>query len=136
MKRWAVLTVILYVLLLVALTVPVILICFGDWWLGKNRGIGSEAALAAYQELGYWLWLALLALGQALFLFAVFGELAWTDAAHDLIRNQILKTSVGPSPATLDYVLGTVSVFTTLWLFWALVFYLFARNDDPNSLVK
>jgi len=187
MKRWAVLTVILYVLLLVALTVPVILICFGDWWLGKHRGIGSEEALAAYQELGYWLWLALLALGQALFLFApvgiderrltprrpllvpiitasfflanlflggmlstlcivfrdkaldlfaVFGELAWTDAAHDLIRNQILKTSVGPSPATLDYVLGTVTVFTTLWLFWALVFYLFARNDDPNSLVK
>jgi hypothetical protein len=187
MKRWAVLTVMLYVLVLVALTVPVILICFGDWWLGKDRGVGWEEAVPAYQELGYWLWLALMACGQALLLFApvgiaerrltprrpllvpvitasfflanlflggmlsalcilfkdkaldlfaVFGELAWTDGAHNLIGTQLLKTSIGPGPATLDYILGIVTVMTTLWLVWAMVFYLFARGDDPNSLVK
>ena len=177
----------LYALVLVALTTPVILICFGDWWLGKDREVGWEEAVAAYQELGYWLWLALMACGQALLLFApvgvaerrvthrrpllvpvitasfflanlflggmlsalcvilrdkamdlfaVFGELAWTDAAHNLIPIQVLKRSIGPSPAMLDYVLGTVTVFTTLWLVWALVFYLFSRQDDPNALVK
>src|SRR6266853_972214 len=136
MKRWAVLTVMFYVLALVALTVPVILICFGDWWLGKDRGVGWEEAVPAYMELGYWLWLALMACGQALLLFAVFGELAWTDATQNLIRNQLLKTSIGPGPATVDYLLGIVTVMTTLWLVWAMVFYLFARGDDSNSLVK
>src|SRR6266702_3660367 len=70
MKRWAVLTVMLYVLVLIALTVPIILICFGDWWLGKDRGVGWDEAWAAYNEIGYWLWLALMACGQALLLFA------------------------------------------------------------------
>jgi len=46
---------------------------FGDWWLGKDRGVGWEEAVPAYLELGYWLWLALMACGQALLLFAPVG---------------------------------------------------------------
>jgi hypothetical protein len=65
MKRWAALTVLLYALALMALTVPVLLIAFGGW--AKN-GIGLQDALKFYSYWEYWLWLAVLVAGQALLL--------------------------------------------------------------------
>ncbi len=67
MKRWAALTVLLYALALLLLTVPVIATAFGGW--GKTgSGIGWLAASKTYANLGYWLWLAVLVGGQALLL--------------------------------------------------------------------
>lgn len=68
MKRWAVLTVLLYAFALVLLTLPVDLIAFGNW--GKNESnIGlHEVILNFYLNWGYWLWLAVLVAGQALLL--------------------------------------------------------------------
>ena len=37
MKRWAVLTVLLYALALLVLTVPVVLIAFGNWGIKSNN---------------------------------------------------------------------------------------------------
>jgi hypothetical protein len=65
MKRWAILTVLLYALALIALTVPVLLVAFGGW--AKN-GIGLKDALEMYSYWQYWLWLAVLVAGQALLL--------------------------------------------------------------------
>ncbi|MGA3163224.1 MAG: hypothetical protein ABSD77_03365 [Verrucomicrobiota bacterium] len=65
MKRWAALTVLLYALVLMALTVPVLLIAFGGW--AKN-GIGLQDALKTYSYWEYWLWLAVLVAGQVLLL--------------------------------------------------------------------
>jgi len=65
MKRWAALTVLLYALVLMALTVPVLLIAFGGW--AKN-GIGLQDALKFYSRWEYWLWLAVLLAGQVLLL--------------------------------------------------------------------
>ena len=67
MKRWAALTVLLYALALLLLTVPVLLLTFGGW--AKNGGsIGWQNALKTYSYLGYWIWLAVLVGGQALLL--------------------------------------------------------------------
>ena len=187
MKRWALLTVLLYLSLLIALTAPVVLVCFGDWWLGKDQGVGWPEAVAAYQEVGYWVWLALMGAGQALLLlvpvgiaqrrltprrplilpilatafflaclflcgavsalsivlkdkalevFPVYGELAWIDTLHNVVFKQLLKPPVGIAPVNLDFVVGIVTIVTTLWLTWAMVFFLFARGDDPNRLVN
>jgi hypothetical protein len=67
MKRWAALTVLLYALALLVLTVPALLIAFGGW--AKNgTGMGFSNALKIYLNLGYWIWLAVLVAGQALLL--------------------------------------------------------------------
>jgi len=67
MKRWAILTVLLYALALLVLTAPAVLIAFGNW--GKS---GSSAGLHDLFQLfanwGYWLWLAVMVAGQSLLL--------------------------------------------------------------------
>ena len=67
MKRWAILTVFLYALALLLLTVPVVLVAFGGWGL-KSDSVDIQKALAVYAEWGYWLWLAVLVAGQFLLL--------------------------------------------------------------------
>ena len=64
MKRWAVLTVLLYTLALLLLTVPVLLMAFGNWGF-YNHGLTLKNALHLYRDVGYWLWLAVLVAGQA-----------------------------------------------------------------------
>jgi hypothetical protein len=67
MKRWAVLTALLYALALMALTAPALAIAFGGW--GKNGdSYGWHRALNVYSAWGYWLWLAVLLAGQSLLL--------------------------------------------------------------------
>jgi len=66
MKRWAVLTVLLYTIVLLLLTVPVLLLAFGGW--AKNGVMGLTDAFKIYLSWGYWLWLAVLVAGQALLL--------------------------------------------------------------------
>jgi hypothetical protein len=63
MKRWAVLTVLIYALALIVLTLPV---AFGNWGLKGSMGIRD--ALALYANGGYWLWFTILVAGQALLL--------------------------------------------------------------------
>ena len=67
MKRWAILTVLLYALALLILTLPVVLLAFGNWGL-KNSPFGIKDALAIYAGWAYWLWLAVLVAGQFLLL--------------------------------------------------------------------
>ncbi|HXI69572.1 MAG TPA: hypothetical protein VNN22_04370 [Verrucomicrobiae bacterium] len=68
MKRWAVLTVLLYALALLVLALPVFLIAFGNW--GKNETSHGlhEVIQSFYLNWGYWLWLAVMVSGQALLL--------------------------------------------------------------------
>ena len=67
MKRWAVLTVLLYALALLLLTVPVMLVAFGNW-ARITMVSACRNALQIYLQWGYWLWLAVLVAGQALLL--------------------------------------------------------------------
>ena len=68
MKRWAVLTVLLYGLALVLLTVPVVMAAFGNWGINKDSNTGLSDAIKIYSVWGYWLWLAIMMAGQALLL--------------------------------------------------------------------
>jgi hypothetical protein len=67
MKRWAILTVLLYSLALLLLTLPVILIAFGNWGVhGDNQTF--KDAVKIYTAWQYWLWLGILVAGQVLLL--------------------------------------------------------------------
>lgn len=67
MKRWAVLTVFVYALALLVLTLPIALIAFGNWGV-RNDNIGIGEALGWYTAPFYWIWLAILLAGQSLLL--------------------------------------------------------------------
>jgi hypothetical protein len=67
MKRWAVLTVLLYALALIVLSVPVTFVAFANW--GKNDMNGKfQDLFQLYLQWDYWLWLGVLVGGQALLL--------------------------------------------------------------------
>jgi hypothetical protein len=188
MKRWATLTVLLYLLTLVVLTVPVVLVTFGKWWGYKHSAeISVSDAFAIYQEWAYWVWLAIMGLGQALLLlvpvgiarrrlparrplltpivttafllaniflwavisvccaifkekafdaFGLLGELAWHDAVYTALAKQLLNSTIVPSVNGLEYIFGVIAAIAMLWLIWAVIFYFFARTDDPDALIK
>lgn len=73
MKRWAALTVLLYMVALAALTVPVSLLAFGQWWLQPGSAATVSSVLTLYTESGYWIWLGVLGLGHALLLLVPVG---------------------------------------------------------------
>ena len=182
MKRWAILTVALYVVILAAITLPVILLAFASWWVKQSGGVDFPSAVEVYQQLGFWIWLGLMALGQALLLlapvgiaerrlaprrpllvpvltggfflaalvfgglvsvlcavfkekgfeaFAFIGEFEQNPLAHFIVKNSAASGNAG-----LQYVFGMMTVTALLWLVWALVFYRFAKADDPHALVK
>jgi len=168
MKRWAILTVFLYALVLLLLTVPVITLAFGDW---ATNGASLREALKVFTQWGYWVWLAVLVGGQFLLLLL---PISLTE--RRLPARRPLKTSVivsafflanllfagvsallcagfkeegmavfnylaplVPDPNNADGWSFTGSVLITLllfWLVWAMVFRHFARNDDPEALLK
>ena len=67
MKRWAVLTVLLYAFALILLTVPVGLAAFANWGL-NDMNIGLREMLKFFAQWQYWLWLGVLVAGHFLLL--------------------------------------------------------------------
>ncbi|MEI6194873.1 MAG: hypothetical protein WCS42_11145 [Verrucomicrobiota bacterium] len=67
MKRWACLTVFLYALALLVLTLPVMLFAFANWGQ-RDMNIGLREVCQTYANWAYWVWLAVLLAGQALLL--------------------------------------------------------------------
>ena len=112
MKRWAILTVLLYAIALVVLTLPVILIAFGTW--GRNaHGLALDEAVKVYAQWGYWLWLAVLVAGQALLLL-----LPLKIAERRLPARRPLKTPVIVTSFFLTnlFIAGVFSVLCALLL--------------------
>jgi hypothetical protein len=70
MKLWAAVTVLLYLLVLFALSAPVLLLCYGHWWGPEGGGVTLGEAIKLYADPAYWIWLAVLGLCQVLMLFA------------------------------------------------------------------
>ncbi len=66
MKRWAILTVFLYALALILLTVPVVSLAFGGW--GKQSSMSVHEVLGFFTVWPYWVWLGVLVAGQVLLL--------------------------------------------------------------------
>jgi hypothetical protein len=178
MKRWAVLTVLLYALALVLLTAPVILAAFGNWGDKSQGTISLHDVLQTYLAWGYWLWLAVLAGGQALLLllplkiaerrlparrplkvpvivasfllanlcfagvlsivcaifkdevFNIFNWFAFLTAAPNQ-NGQANNNDSGWS-----VLLSMILLLLVFWVMWAVVFRSFAKQDDPDALLK
>jgi len=63
MKRWALVTVGLYVAALLLITLPLWLLAFSEWW--APNGFDAAEALAGYWHWGYWVWIGFFAAAQA-----------------------------------------------------------------------
>ncbi|MEI9963061.1 MAG: hypothetical protein WDM76_18690 [Limisphaerales bacterium] len=166
MKRWAVLTVLLYAFALLLLTVPIIYIT-GGW---SAHDVKLPAALEIFKLWGYWLWLAILVAGQALLLLLPINLERRLPARRPLkipvivtaffLGNLLLAGLVSilcavfkedgllpfaylsPSlsnplnPNGLEFTTGTIITFVTFWLVWAIIFRNFAKVGEPTSLLK
>ena len=176
-KRWAVLTILLYALALLLLTGPVVLIAFGNWGINESH-IGLHDVLQFYLNWGYWLWLAIMVAGQALLLLlpiniaerrlparrplktpvivsafflanlcfaGIFSILCaiFTDKAFgyfDLFA--IFNTGTNQNGQSNGDNSGWGTLFTMIlnllifWLIWTVVFWRFAKSDDPGALLK
>jgi hypothetical protein len=133
MKRWAVLTVLLYALALLLLTVPALMIALGNW--GKNsNGIRWQDIGQLYLQWGYWLWLAMLLAGQALLLL-----LPINIAERRLPARRPLKTPIivtGFFLANLCFA-GIFSILCAIFTDRAFELFdlsaLFSPNSQPNT---
>jgi hypothetical protein len=67
MKRWAILTALIYALALLLLTVPVVAIAFANWGV-NNSNVSLKDILGLMVQWQYWLWLGVLVGGQVLLL--------------------------------------------------------------------
>jgi hypothetical protein len=178
MKKWAVLTVLLYAVIVLLLAVPAVLIAFA----GKE-GMNLQTASEIFQGWLFWVWFGLLIAGQALLLllpidisdrrltprrplklpvivtafflanlfFAGFFSLlcaAFKDngfAAIDpvytfnAIKNAIAhndQPAGTDGPSGWGFCLGAIGMVVIFWSFWGIMFYRYAKDDDPNTLVK
>jgi len=184
MKLWAAATVALYLVVLLVLTVPVILLCYGNWWGPEGAGLSLGQAIETYKDPAYWIWLAVMGLCQTLMLFApvqvsrrltprrplllpilttgfflanlvlcglfclvcllfsdkgamvfaIIGEFVADDAAK--MWGFIFGQAGVITSVNVQFVFGIITATALFWLFWGLIFYFFARKDDPQSLVK
>jgi len=166
MKRWAILTVLLYGVVLALLTVPVIFLLF----LGKSEQgaitplMSLTDILSWYKEWGYWVWLAVMLAGQALLLLVPVGLAErrlparrglWAPilTASFLLANvffgailSIECAAFGDGAGSAWEWLGSAtsrsigcaiaSTIVLLWIIWGAVFYRYARSDDPQALTK
>jgi hypothetical protein len=90
MKRWAILTVLLYLGVLVLLTVPMVVFALWKWLLSEADGqklISFREAFEIYRQWGYWVWLTVMVVSQGLLLFLPLGvaERRLTARRHLLV---------------------------------------------------
>jgi hypothetical protein len=131
MKRWAILTVLLYALALLLLTLPVILIAFGNWGVNNDNQTFKEA-MQIYTAWQYWLWLGVLMAGQVLLLL-----LPINIAERRLPARRPLQTPVIVTVFFLAnlFLAGIVSILCAIFKedgFYPFVF-LSGNKTNPNA---
>jgi len=131
MKRWAILTVLLYALALLLLTVPVLLAAFAPW-AKQGSNISLKEVLDFFKQWGYWLWLAVLVAGQVLLLL-----LPINIAEKRLPARRPLKTPIIVTAFFLAnlFLAGIVSILCAIFKedgFYAIVF-LSGNTANPNA---
>ena len=165
MKRWAVLTVLLYAFTLLLLTLPTILIAF------DGRDNYSFRLLKIFLPWGYWLWLAVLVAGQALLLLLPLDLAERRLPARRALKIPVIVTgfflanlcfagflslfcalfkedgfgmfgfftpfsSVRVYPSYTETRLGDVITVLVFWFIWGVIFHRSTKSDDPDALLK
>jgi hypothetical protein len=161
MKRWAAITVLLYALILILLTVPVLYLALGQWWgfvKQGSGGLGVMDAVKIFQMWWYWLWLAVVVLGQVLLLLVPVdvSERRLTSrrkllvpivTSAFLLANLVFAGVMSLACAIAgdkgfellnafgDSHAGSCLLFIVgaLWLIWGLAFYRMSRARDPQD---
>lgn len=146
MKRWALVVAGLYILTLVALTVPGCLVAFAP-------KIKWSEPFGAFISWPYWVWLAVMFAGQAALLAVPVrvasrrpvtkGPLWLTALAGGLMAGALV---VGAAYSILEFIYGEESagqlpllaVLTGafVWLIWSVIFFRLGRRMVPGDLVS
>lgn len=144
MKRWAVLTVALYVLILLALTAPVIkLFSWADWGIDARE---------AYSSLPYWVGIGLLATAQALLLLAPVAHAERRPRARRRVLSTVITSALFFAALLVGALLSIgaavwgddvpgvgsawppVLLLIVLWAVWGWVFYRFSSAGDSRAM--
>ena len=163
MKRWAFVMVLLYAVILVLLTVPLLWLGLGDWWgRGGGAAVSLEKAFDLFKEWGYWVWLGVMVLGAVLmlvvpvdvsqkrfvlqrkllvpvitaaFLFANVVFAGIFSLASAIAGDEAFKPLefLGNSGNRPLYALFLI--IALMWVVWAVVFYRMTRADAPEALM-
>jgi hypothetical protein len=190
MKRWAAITVTLYGLFLLVLTLPVCLLCGLQWHAPEHElrwEIGFGEVMELFRNGWYWVWLFVFLAAQVLLLIvpvraierrprgrrsirltivtatfllanlffaAIFAVLAaWRGdkmfdglevpfAALTFLANHIPMLRAGlaqvgiPLGEELVAILNLIGLLLFFWLVWGLIFYHYAKADEPDTLVR
>jgi hypothetical protein len=147
MKRWALVVVALYLLILVVLTVPVTLLAFAPKTSLKDIADG-------YLSFGYWLWVGVMVLGQAALLVVPVRvasrrpvtrrSLLWPVVTAGLMMGGL---AVGAMYSLCEFALWNKEVGkwfwwaslgsgVVIWCAWAVLFYRSSRGVEPAGLVS
>ena len=147
MKRWALVVVALYLLILVVLTVPVTMLAFAPQANAKDIA-------EAYTQFPYWLWVGVMVLGQAALLVVpvrvarrrpvtrrslllpivtaglMMGGLA-VGAMYSLYESALRDKAVG---SWLSW--AVIGSGVVIWCVWAILFYRSSRGVEPSDLIS
>lgn len=161
MKRWALVTVLLYLIALVGLTAPVLIDCF---CLGSEDGrMPVSEVCRVYSQWGYWVWIGVSLLGQVLlllvpvvaaegrpqrrrrlfvpvitsaFLLALVCVSAVTSIAAGIWGDHVDKLFSVFGDDDNRKVTASIVYFVVTWTVWALVFRRFLKTTDPDALIR
>jgi len=150
MKNWGLIVAALYALILVVLTVPVIMLAFVP-------STGLKAAVSAYLDIQYWIWLMVMFAGQfALLSIPVRvaslrpvsrGPVWWTVitgglmagllAAGALLSLYEFFTDGKKDTGSSDWWgWAAIALVGLTWCLWTVVFIRMSRNTEPSDLVS
>jgi hypothetical protein len=147
MKRWALVVVGLYGLILVTLTAPVLMLAFVPY----VRAAELKNVFAAWQ---YWLWIAVMLLGQAAMLKVPVSLASRRPVTRRALLPPILATGLmmgcmaaGAIYASFEFTFqgkedwswvgwGGVILAALTWCFWTVVFFRLSRNTNPADVVS
>ncbi len=162
MKRWAVLVVVLYLLALLALTGPLVMIGFYHSGQTVNLANGATVALGVtksdvmdlYSSWGFWGFLAVMGLGQAVMLLAPVSlslqrpatrrSVLWPVLASGLMMGLLMA---GAGVSLYEFIKGEgalwlldklqylLVVVITVWALWSYVFYKIYRGAPPGDAI-
>jgi hypothetical protein len=155
MKRWAVVTVLLYFLALIALTLPLLVVTLSKWWPTESSGFSLQDDLKIYREWLYWLVVGLAVLTQACLLLIpvdtserrlpprrklLVPMLATTFLLANLViaGGQSVACAIfgdaALKPLRFGGLWSWVIAMLLLWGVWAVVFYRSCKNKDPQAM--
>jgi len=157
MKRWAVITVGLYLAVALLLTVPVFLAYFAP----MKEGHPFANSIASFREWGYWIWIGVSVLCQVLLLVVPVAVSERRPRSHRHVLVPVITAAFLLAFVCVSAVmsleagiwgdggklwvlfgdrgntplLATLSYLVMAWIVWGFVFRRFASSTDPELLI-